>query len=54
MDDAEQHTQVRTRLTIHRLVRETGISVIQATELVSLLGLNWSSLIREARLIRKG
>jgi len=34
-----------------RLVAETGISANQARDLISLMGANWSSLIREARLL---
>jgi hypothetical protein len=35
-----------------RLVKETGITLEQARELVSLLGhVNWTSLLREARLL---
>jgi hypothetical protein len=36
---------------VQRLVRETNITVEQARELVSLLGHNWPSLMREARLL---
>ncbi|RWB77133.1 MAG: hypothetical protein EOQ50_09465 [Mesorhizobium sp.] len=36
---------------VQRLVRETGISEAQARELVRLIGLDWSSLVREAKLI---
>ena len=36
-----------------RLVDETGITEAQARELVSFLGLNWASLVREARLSKK-
>jgi hypothetical protein len=36
---------------VQRLVRETNITVKQARELVSLLGNNWPSLMREARLL---
>lgn len=36
-----------------RLADETGITEVQARELVSFLGLNWASLVREARLLRK-
>jgi hypothetical protein len=36
---------------VQRLVRETNITVEQARELVSLLGYNWPSLMREARLL---
>ena len=34
-----------------RLVTETGITTSQARELIVLMGTNWSSLIREARLL---
>jgi hypothetical protein len=37
-----------------RLVREIGITEAQAIELVAVLGVNWSSLVREARIIRQG
>jgi hypothetical protein len=37
---------------IRRLVRETGISIDQARFLVSILGNDWSSLMREARIIK--
>ena len=36
-----------------RLVRETGITEAQAFELIMLLGLNWSSLVREAKALKK-
>ncbi|WP_164873719.1 hypothetical protein [Mesorhizobium sp. M7A.F.Ce.TU.012.03.2.1] len=38
---------------IERLVKEAGITEDQARELIFLLGLNWSSLLREAKLLRK-
>jgi hypothetical protein len=34
---------------VQRLVGETGISEAQALELIYLIGLNWSSLVREAK-----
>lgn len=34
---------------VQRLVREIGITEAQALELVSLIGLNWASLVREAK-----
>jgi hypothetical protein len=34
-----------------RLVAETGISASQAKELIFLVGVNWSSLVREAKLL---
>ncbi|RWE73903.1 MAG: hypothetical protein EOS42_18605 [Mesorhizobium sp.] len=36
---------------VQRPVRETGISEAQASDLVRLIGLDWSSLVREAKLI---
>lgn len=38
---------------VHRLVQEIGITEPQAIELVAVLGTNWSSLVREARIIRQ-
>ena len=38
---------------IQRLVHETGVTHEQARELVALLGLNWSSLVREAKLLNR-
>ena len=37
---------------IKRLAAETGVSEAQARELVLLLGVDWSSLVREARMLR--
>jgi hypothetical protein len=42
-----------SRNVAQRLVAETGITEVQAMELVSFLGWEWSSLVREARLIPK-
>ncbi|TPJ50672.1 hypothetical protein FJ471_29840 [Mesorhizobium sp. B2-7-1] len=36
---------------VKRLVQETGVSEAQALELVYLIGLDWGSLVREAKLI---
>ena len=38
---------------VRRLVREIGITEAQAAELIAVLGGNWSSLVREARMIRQ-
>jgi len=38
---------------IRRLVQEIGITEPQAIELVAVLGMNWSSLVREARILRQ-
>lgn len=37
---------------IKRLIAETGVSEVQARELVLMLGAEWSSLVREARMLR--
>ena len=37
---------------VQRLVRDTGITEQQSRELIAMLGLNWSSLVREARLLK--
>lgn len=36
---------------VQRLVKETGVTEEQARELIVMLGVNWSSLMREARLL---
>lgn len=36
-----------------RLSEETSITEAEATELIVMLGTNWSSLVREAHIIRK-
>lgn len=38
---------------VRLLVEKTGITEAQAAELIYLLGLNWSSLVREAKAIKK-
>jgi hypothetical protein len=37
---------------VGRLIAETGITEVQARELIVFLGLNWSSLLREARILK--
>jgi hypothetical protein len=34
---------------VQRLVREVGVSEAQANQLILLIGLNWASLMREAK-----
>ena len=34
--------------------RETGITDLEARELIDLLGMDWASLVREARIMAKG
>lgn len=36
---------------VKRLMQEIGVTEAQAWELVSLLGSDWSSLLREAKLL---
>ncbi|CDX42947.1 hypothetical protein MPLA_640006 [Mesorhizobium sp. ORS 3359] len=36
---------------VRRLVREIGVTEAQAWELVALLGSDWSSLVREAKIL---
>ena len=38
---------------IQRLVKETGITEAEASDLLSLLGTDWSSLVREAHILKK-
>ena len=40
-------------LSVRRLVDATGITAVQARELVKQLGLNLGSLLREAALMKK-
>lgn len=40
--------------TVKRLIREIGITESQAWELVTLLGPNWDSLVREAKELLRG
>jgi hypothetical protein len=37
---------------IQRLVEETGITAAEAADLITMLGVAWSSLVREARLLK--
>ena len=39
---------------VTRLVKQTGITEAQALELVYLIGLNWASLVREAKIMKSG
>lgn len=40
------------RRLVPRLLAETGITEAQALELISLLGANWPSLLREAKAMK--
>jgi hypothetical protein len=37
---------------IQRLVEATGVTEAEAADLIAVLGVNWSSLVREARLLK--
>lgn len=50
--DLADQKHAEARATTVRLVKETGITQAQANDLVDILGLGWSSLIREARLLK--
>jgi hypothetical protein len=39
---------------VKRLVKQTGITEAQALELIYLVGLNWPSLVREAKALKAG
>ncbi|UVK57562.1 hypothetical protein DBIPINDM_008163 (plasmid) [Mesorhizobium sp. AR02] len=53
MADESDNPRVMNGPVIQRLVKETGITEAEARELVSYLGGgNWSSLIREARMLK--
>ena len=41
-------------VVVQRLAKDTGITEQQALELILLLGLNWASLVREAKLLKTG
>ena len=45
--------QVGVVLMAQRLIKETGITETEAAYLISVLGTDWSSLVREARVIRR-
>jgi hypothetical protein len=53
---AEKHAMLngaeRERL-VRLLILETGVAEAQALDLISLLGTNWPSLVREAEVIAK-
>ena len=53
MMEGEAHKQSRPDALIERLVTDTGITKTQARDLIAVLGRDWSSLVREARLLQK-
>ena len=54
VDELGKPPETASGIAARRLAADTGITLAQATELVSFLGpYNWSSLLREARIILK-
>lgn len=54
METAQMISERGARAALaQRVVRDTGISEEQARTLISDLGCDWSSLVREARIMRK-
>ncbi|WP_167524477.1 MULTISPECIES: hypothetical protein [unclassified Mesorhizobium] len=51
MVDDQGRPQAATDGLVGRLVRESGITEAQALDLITLLGRDWASLIREARFL---
>ncbi|WP_167434254.1 hypothetical protein [Mesorhizobium helmanticense] len=53
-DERDKASNDANDFVVRRLVKETGITEGQAIELVGFLGPhNWSSLVREAHLLKK-
>lgn len=50
--EPDRPTDSMRTATIKRLVSEIGLSESEAIDLVRVLGTDWSSLVREARLLR--
>lgn len=49
--EIEKALQARTVVLAGRLVASTGITSAEALDLISMLGTDWSSLVREALLL---
>ncbi len=55
VDDVGRPPETAGSAAVRRLMADTGITAAQATELVNILGpYNWSSLLREARILKSG
>ena len=52
MVDDWAHEETK-RVLIRHLVKETGINEAAARNLVETVGLHWTSLVRDARMIQK-
>jgi hypothetical protein len=53
MPDEPRKPQEWEAQVVQRLVKEIGITTEEARELVSVLGHDWPSLVREARLLTR-
>ena len=51
---ASEHGQPTLDDIVRRLAKQTGITEAQALELIQLVGLNWPSLVREAKALKVG
>ena len=51
--EIEKALQARTVVLAGRLVASAGITSAEAPDLIPMLGTDWSSLVREARLLKK-
>jgi hypothetical protein len=52
VDDVGKPPKADNGFAVRLLVDETGITEGQARDLIGILGLNWSSLVREARILK--
>ncbi|TIS62161.1 MAG: hypothetical protein E5X11_10220, partial [Mesorhizobium sp.] len=50
VDDGQHPTEDSL---LQRLVREIGITELQARELIAMLGPSWNSLVREAKMLKR-
>ena len=54
VDDLGKPPETASGIAARRLATDTGITPAEAVELISLLGAyNWTSLLREARMLKK-
>ena len=51
MNDADKSARGPDPAFVDRLVKASGITEAQARELITFLGYDWASLVREARLL---
>jgi hypothetical protein len=52
-DDQDEARTKQIDFIVRRLAAEAGVTEAQARDLVAVLGLNWASLVREARILKK-